>query len=89
MTYISKYLMQCFPTKSKKTPAARAAGARMFTSKECSKMIFEYEEKKQKEREEKEQRKGLREQKKKEREEVAKLKAEGIEKKARSCKEKS
>ena len=43
LTYISKYYV---PTKPKKAPAARATGARILTSEECSKMIFEHEEKK-------------------------------------------
>lgn len=80
LTFISKYLIQYVPTKPKKAPAARATGARILTSEECSKMIFEREEKKRKEREEKEQRKAVREQKKKERDEAAKLRAEKSEK---------
>ena len=80
LTYISKYLIQYVPTKPKKAPAARATGARILTSEECSKMIFEREEKKRKEHEEKEQRKAAREQKKKERNEAAKLRAERSEK---------
>ena len=80
LTYISKYFIQYVPTKPKKAPAARATGARILTSEECSKMIFEHEEKKRKEHEEKEQRKAAREQKKKERNEAAKLRAERSEK---------
>ena len=56
-------------------------GARVLTSDECAKLIFEQEEKKQKEKDEKEAQKAEWEQKKKEREEAAKQKAERIAKK--------
>ena len=82
LNYISKYLVQYVPVKKAPNSAAkRATGARVLTSEECSKYIFEQEEKKRKEKEEKEVRKAERERKKKEKEEAAKKKAEEVAKK--------
>ena len=76
LNYISKYLIQYVPTKKTVNNGKRTTGARVLTSDECAKIIFEREEKKRKEQEEKEARKAERELKKKEREEAAKKKAE-------------
>jgi len=82
LNYISKYLVQYVPLKKAPNSATKhATGARVLTSEECSKYIFEQEEKKRKEKEEKEARKAERERKKKEREEAAKKKAEQVAKK--------
>ena len=78
LNYISKYMIQYVPTKKKVDTGKRATGARVLTSDECAKLIFEKEEKKRKEREEKEARKAERELKKKEKEEATKNKAEQI-----------
>ena len=81
MNHISKYLIQYVPSKKKVDTGKRATGARVLTSDECAKIIFEKEEKKRKEQEEKEARKVERELKKKEKEENAKKKAEEVAKK--------
>ena len=54
VNYINKYLIQYVPTKKKVDTGKRATGARVLTSDECAKIIFEKEEKKRKEQEEKE-----------------------------------
>ena len=46
VNYISKYLIQYVPTKKKVDTGKRATGARVLTSDECAKIIFEKEEKK-------------------------------------------
>ena len=76
LNYISKYLIQYVPAKKKVDTGKRATGARVLTSDECAKIIFEKEDRKRKEQEEKEARKVERELKKKEKEEIAKKKAE-------------
>ena len=76
MNYISKYLIQYVPAKKKVDTGKRATGARVLSSDECAKIIFEKEDRKRKEQEEKEARKVERELKKKEKEEIAKKKAE-------------
>jgi len=86
LNYISKYLIQYVPVKKIPKASKRATGARVLTSDECAKSIFEKDEKKRKEKEEKEARKVEREQKKKEREEATKQKAEkNCQEKGRSC----
>ena len=81
LNHISKYLIQYVPVKKAPKTSKCATGARVLTSDECAKRIFEQEEKKRKEKEEKEARKAEREQKKKEREEAAEQKAERVAKK--------
>ena len=78
LNYISKYLIQYVPVKKVQKASKRAIGARVLTSDECAKSIFEQDEKRRREKKEKEARKVEREQKKKEREEAAKQKAEKI-----------
>jgi len=52
LNYISKYLVQYVPLKKASNSATqRTTGARVLTSEECSKYIFEQEEKKRKEKE--------------------------------------
>ena len=72
LNYISKYLIQYVPTKKTVNNGKHATGARVHTSNECAKIIFESEEKKRKEQEEKEAKKDERELKKTEKEEAAK-----------------
>ena len=70
LNYISKYLVQYVPLKKAPNSATkRATGTRVLTSEECSKYIFEQEEKKRKEKEEKEVRKAEREREKRKKEE--------------------
>ena len=76
LNFISKCLIQYVPTKKTVNTGKCATGARVLTSDECAKIIFEKEEKKRREQEEKEARKAERELKKKEKEEAAKKKAE-------------
>ena len=78
LNYISKYLIQHVPVKKVQKASKRATSARVLTSDECAKNIFEQDEKRRREKEEKVARKVEREQKKKEREEAAKQKAEKI-----------
>ena len=47
LNYISKYLIQYIPTKKKVDTGKHATGARVLTSDECAKLIFEKEEKKE------------------------------------------
>ena len=49
LNYISKYLIQYVPTKKTVNNGKCATGARVLTSDECAKIIFEREEKKGKE----------------------------------------
>ena len=74
MNYISKYLIQYVPNKKTVNTGKCVTGARVLKSEECSKLIFEREEKKRKEQEEKQIKKAEREVKKKEKEEAAKKK---------------
>ena len=48
LNYISKYLIQYVPVKKTHKASKRATGARVLTNDECSKCIFEQEEKKKK-----------------------------------------
>ena len=73
LNYISKYLIQYVPVKKVQKALKCATGARVLTSDECAKSIFEQDEKKRKKKKQKEARA-----KKKEREEAAKKKAEKI-----------
>ena len=49
LMYISKYLVQYVPVKQNKPSSfSRVAGARILTSEECTQIIFECEEKREK-----------------------------------------